>query len=151
MKKYRLKIPEMIEKRHAWIAHALQLEDMTILENFTFETQHGTGCFCDIPESWLEEINDHPVTAYEWLRSEFPERYDRGVYIDTGGYHDANMLDAFRAGEKNERKRHRAKTSVKEAWIHDNTVRKKNLDFERYKRVWKDCLKSHNLEGIDDE
>ncbi len=55
-KKYRLEIPDMINKDHAWVAHALQLESMTVSEDFTFCSDTGKCEFKDIPKEWLKEV-----------------------------------------------------------------------------------------------
>lgn len=56
MKRYKLKIPEMIRREDAWIADALHLESMTIAESFKFDSSQGESGIKNIPPDWLEEI-----------------------------------------------------------------------------------------------
>jgi len=144
MKKYRVRIPDMIEKRHAWIANALGCEDTVINELLAFDTLDGTVSFYDIPKTWLEEIKDEPITAEEWLRSEYPERYEGG-YIKTSDYHDSNMRHAFRSGEENERKKHKPDYTLKDALeaYHNSRVLK-----DVFSNGWNSCLRAHNLQGV---
>lgn len=108
-KKYRLKIPEMINKVHSWIIEALNeagiyeyIEDgenfSTIFdENISSEYKTDSWCFSDIPKDWLEEITEKPKSAEEY--SNYILQLEKATQsykeIVDGVQHPGSMLDCM--------------------------------------------------------
>jgi hypothetical protein len=108
MKKYRLKIPEMVKKQMAALVDALSDYDGKVLiksqnqdsyVQYTVEDESRNWC-SDIPKDWLEPIVDGPVSADVWIGKDYKEEYRRANH-----YHYNDMKHAFKAGETNDRKR----------------------------------------------
>jgi len=109
MKKYRLVIPEMINKKHAWVANALELESMTITDKFMFESGGSISSIESIPKEWLEEIKE-PETFDEW----FDNRFDEDWEETKGPFFREDLEECHDWTVANEKKKHEPKQSFEE-------------------------------------
>jgi len=105
MKRYRLKIPEMISRDDADVAYHLQqsgsceFEDrngMLVCSQFSFLKRK-------VPKDWLEEIKDEPMSPEEWVSKHFKnENAIRAISYDLMV---EMLVNYFKAGAAEERKK----------------------------------------------
>ena len=119
MKRYRLKIPEMIKRKNAIIAADFEAADEVIEFGGPADNIPGYECVearggivAQVPKDWLEEIKDKPVSAEEWGIA----TYGNTAEIQLRNFNTLEMVGAFKAGEANNELRHQPKQTFKEWW-----------------------------------
>jgi len=147
-KRYHLEIPEKIETSDPTLMKkALTLLDFTeVEEDDTFSNFGLAFSFSNIPKEWLVEIKeDKPITAEEWMLSKY-KAYE--VHRDhMSGLEVCDVIEGFKAGERNETLKHRETESFEEwddknaRWLNENSV---GVDEARF--LWKIALKSRGYE-----
>jgi len=114
-KRYKLVIPEMVQRKDCDIVMALNekglyslqdCNDFIVEEIISGTTLAGWNWFFkDIPDSWLEPIEDGPVSAEELLKM-FKAKYDDSIAdARATPYTASELLELAKSAEKNERKR----------------------------------------------
>ena len=145
--KYRLKIPEMINKRDAIIAADFETVDEVI--EFGGPTDNRPGYLCvearggiiaPVPKDWLEEIKDDPVSAEGYIKN--------GIYPPPNcisAFH-SDIKKAFKAGEENQKLRHRPQQSFDEWFDSDMAEFQYGINKGDANTVWKAHAKATNTE-----
>ena len=149
MKNYKLSIPDMIKKENAEMAY--ELKHITIVSDNPDININGVtfnNIVNNIPEDWLEEIKEEPISADEWGRQKNTEKSLGHI-----GWNTDSLVSSFKAGQENQKLRYKQIQSFIDwfnatAEIHKLT--KDNSDYENAKvwssLGWKACHISHNLD-----
>jgi len=141
MKRYRLKIPEMIQRVEVWIANELiekgyDANDCKPIDSGVKGTNgQGSWCFYDIPVNWLEEIKAKPVSFDTYW-----EKSKQGAAL---GISEASHRETWKDSEINNELRHQPKMSVEE---YASEFSHEDYRPEVIETVWKFCCESHNWE-----
>jgi len=75
-KKYKLVIPDMVDKKYAVLVTLILAYDRCILNSDCFswnvDSLYRDGCKCPIPKEWLQEVKG-PMTFDEWFNYNLKE------------------------------------------------------------------------------
>jgi hypothetical protein len=108
MMKYRLKIPEMVERYNANAASRVLSQNGTTQE----ENLYMFGIPKDeIPSDWLEPIEDKPVSAEDWIEKEYS-----GEDTETWVFTRVDMISCFRSAESNRDKLYKPVIDAADKW-----------------------------------
>ncbi len=139
MKKYKLKIPNIIKKEDAKIATHLQ-DGAKGIEIYSTKPN-----FNEIPKDWLEEIIEEPVSAEELINSVNPNvRKHRLSDVCQMSLNQLHTL--VNKAEANNELRHRPQHTYDDA--HEMFIRCSSplLDSISFEMGWKARGKAHNWE-----
>ena len=135
MKKYKLVMPETmtLEQHIDLMKHGLENlyksnGDSECIE----ENETGVNWNEHIPKEWLHEVKE-PVTADQWMTS----------IAGTGKIW--SLIEAFQAGEKNQKLRHREKVNKETAYNRGGSLFSMGHS-EIFEKGWNECKKSHGLD-----
>lgn len=110
--KYRLEIPEKINKEDAPAAVILAPHQYDILEEDPIKNGSGLIWIKEISKDWLKPIQDKPITAKEYIISNYVADYNPDTASDCNLHHlndeyfsIRDVEEAFVAGGANDRKR----------------------------------------------
>ena len=114
-KRYRLKIPEDIQKELEVLKWAWHYENGKIIdENMSISISkpftEWKSRFSDLPKSWLKEIKDEPLSDKESFASDYgrlPDKFPKEYY----NYYK----QGFKKGEESQKLRHQETTTVKDS------------------------------------
>jgi len=115
MKKYRLEIPEMLRKIDSLIAVKLMEDNILELESKVYNNE---GIFYHrfyVPWDWLTEIKE-PVSAEEYINKNFPNTIEKFDYKRHSFFTMDDAVTIFKAGEENERLKHKPIFNVLLEW-----------------------------------
>ena len=124
--KYRVIIPDPIPQNLAWLMFAIRKcgVEYEINEDFSGNTDEGFNWdFSDIPKDWLEEIEEGPVSARDWVIDKYDldgtcERDLLTKNIDCNGF---DCVEIYEAGAADNELRHRPQQTFRE-WEKDQCV-----------------------------
>ncbi|MCK4518424.1 hypothetical protein KAT92_06610, partial [Candidatus Babeliales bacterium] len=143
MKKYRLVIPDMIEREDINAAYNLNIHNGSIVEFDSGSVlKDGELLYSGGPEEWLHEIEEEkPIQPEKWMKKYTRESSKTLVYDRT------DMRNAFRAGEGNNKLRHRETVSCDAYFALTRPTEKiSSLKGILFVEGWDACKKSHNLD-----
>lgn len=143
-KKYIFHAPDDIGIKDSQWEH-LKLIDGKVVKLISYQGEYREVCLWnyDYPVfkvfgDWLEEIKAEPVSAEEWSKANAEKMWKGHNFLLTEIEFGINT---FKAGEANERLRHRPQQTFDE-WCKENNVEPSCARED----VWKGCLKSLNLQ-----
>jgi hypothetical protein len=117
MKRYKVNIPNLIKKKHAYIAHYIEIN---IKNGISEYSRCSDPRFEDIPKEWLELIKDGPISLREYLEPFINKEINPGKDPYCLSCWVLGQKQGFLAGEANDRKRTQPLIdAIKEYFIKD--------------------------------
>ena len=112
MKRYKIKIPDMIPREYGRVACEIYGTKECVITHEFVTGEIVTIQLCtlgsqmyDVPRIWLEEVKEVPMTAEEWIEE---DKSRGGFPMESGHFLDIRhrVKEAFKAGEENQKKRY---------------------------------------------